>query len=56
MNKKTKTVKIYRDKDGKEPFTEWLESIKDRITRSRIFTRIDRLELGNPGDHRSLEN
>lgn len=44
------------DSRGKEPFIEWLESIKDRKNRSRIITRLDRLEVGNPGDFRHLGN
>lgn len=47
-------MEIYQDPEGKEPFIEWLESIKDRKTRSRIITRLDRLEVGNPGDHRHV--
>lgn len=53
MNRR-KTLKLYQDLNGKEPFIEWIESIKDRKTRSRILTRLDRLEVGNPGDHRHL--
>ena len=51
MSKKKKILKIYQDEYGKEPFIEWMESIKDVKTRDRIFTRLDRLEVGNPGDH-----
>ncbi len=31
-------------------FDLWLRSLKDRIARSRILARIDRLSLGNAGD------
>ncbi len=54
MSIRNKTLKIYQYPDGKEPFTEWLESLKDRKTRSRIYTRLDRLETGSPGDYRHL--
>jgi len=47
-------VKIYQDKHGNEPFTEWLESIKDRVTQARIRRRLRRIELDNLGDHRSV--
>lgn len=47
-------VKIYRDEQGNEPLTEWLESIKDRATRARIRGRLRRIEIGNFGDHRSV--
>jgi putative addiction module killer protein len=49
-----KTLEIYRDQDGKEPFTAWLESLKDQRTRYRVVTRLDRVELGNLGDHKML--
>jgi putative addiction module killer protein len=54
MSKKAKELKIYQFSNGKEPFIDWLESIKDRSTRNRIITRLDRLEIGNPGDSRHL--
>ena len=53
-SKKTKELKIYESSNGKEPFIDWLESIKDKKTRNRILTRLDRLEIGNPGDNRHL--
>lgn len=56
MNDKKKILKVYQDKNGKEPFIEWMESIKDMKTRNRIFTRLDRLEVGNPGDHSPVGN
>jgi len=31
-------------------FDRWVENLADRITRSRVLTRVDRLALGNPGD------
>jgi putative addiction module killer protein len=37
-----------------EVFEHWLFSLKDRIAKRRILTRIDRLEMGNPGDTRSV--
>ncbi len=44
----------YQTVEGKVPYQEWLDSIKDVNIRSRIRTRIDRLELGNFGDFRSV--
>jgi putative addiction module killer protein len=37
-----------------EIFEHWLFSLKDRIAKCRILARIDRLEMGNPGDTRSV--
>ena len=47
-------VNAYRTSSGREPFTEWLDSIRDKITQSRIKKRIDRVEDGNMGDYRRL--
>lgn len=33
-----------------DEFSDWLRKLKDRQARARIQVRIDRLELGNPGD------
>ena len=33
-----------------ERFADWFESLRDVKARTRIQYRIDRLELGNPGD------
>jgi putative addiction module killer protein len=45
-----KQVIVYVDKQGKEPFTEWIESLRDIMGRKRILARIGRLEHGNYGD------
>ena len=47
-------VDAYRTSSGKEPFTEWLASIRDNTTRGRIERRMDRGENGNMGDYRRL--
>jgi len=39
---------------GKVPFLEWLNGLKDSLTRLRIRRRLDRLELGNLGDCKSV--
>lgn len=44
----------YQTHDGKVPFREWLLSLKDIQTRARIRSRIDRLQLGNFGDVKSV--
>jgi len=36
--------------NGKAPFSDWLNSLKDPVTRLRIRRRLDRLEIGNFGD------
>ena len=49
------TVLIYQSTYRRKPFLDWLEALKDRQARARIRTRINRLALGNVGDHRALE-
>ena len=37
-----------------DTFLRWLRGLRDRRARARIAIRIDRVELGNLGDHRSV--
>jgi putative addiction module killer protein len=48
------TVKLYATPDGKVPFIEWLESL-DKQVRYRVKERLDRVALGNMGDHRAID-
>ena len=56
VNKNRQAIKIqyYRNPNGRQPFTEWFESIRDRNTRQRIDKRLARLEDGNFGDCQSV--
>ena len=45
-----KTVIVYRDAARKEPFTDWLQGLRDPRTRRRILRRLFRLESANLGD------
>ena len=49
-----KILRNYAAPNGKVPFSEWLSSLKDPSTRLRIRRRLDRLELGNVGDCKSV--
>jgi putative addiction module killer protein len=40
----------YQRKDGREPFTEWLESVRDKMAQARIRIRLRQVETGNFGD------
>lgn len=42
-------VKVYETKDGRFPFDEWLNELKDLQARSKIRARLDRVRLGNLG-------
>jgi putative addiction module killer protein len=43
-------VEVYSTLEGKEPFTEWLESLKDKVVKKTILVRIQRMRQGNFGD------
>lgn len=45
-----KTIIVYQDKNGNEPYTNWFNALKDKGARSRIETRLRRLEQGLYGD------
>lgn len=45
-----KELRTYRTKQGKEPFIDWLNSLKDRVGRANIYNRLNRVALGNYGD------
>lgn len=48
-------IEIYETITGKRPFEIWVKEIKERHTRSKILTRLDRLKLGNFGDCKTLQ-
>lgn len=50
-----RSVRIYQCKDGRQPYVDWEKSL-DKAVRARIFARIDRLKLGNFGDHKIIGN
>ena len=45
-----RVLRTYSTKSGNTPFLEWLDKLKDPITRQRVRRRLDRLEIGNFGD------
>jgi putative addiction module killer protein len=47
-------IKVFASGD-RVPFTDWLRDLNDIQARARIRTRLDRLSLGNLGDHRVLD-
>ena len=51
-----KTIAIYENEEGKLPFKQWLDSLRDKTTIARINARLGRIELGNFGDARSVGN
>lgn len=54
MEAQEKIILIYVREDGKSPFSDWLESLRDRKSRAIIRTRINRIRLGNLGDCKTV--
>lgn len=49
-----KQLLFYITPDGKVPVEDWIRHLRDQKARSIIRTRLDRLETGNPGDHKAV--
>ncbi len=47
-------IEIYTTANGRQPFSEWLDSLKDSIAQNRIEIRIARVRKGNLGNYRSV--
>lgn len=54
MESQPREIERYITSDGKVPFAEWLDSLRDRKARLKIQTKLRRINLGNLGDYRSL--
>lgn len=50
METTPKELQIYVTEEGREPFSEWLTSLRDYKARAKIRVRLDRVRLGNFGD------
>lgn len=40
----------YQRDDGREPFSEWLNGLRDKVAQARIRVRLRQLQAGNFGD------
>ena len=40
----------YQREDGREPFSEWLNGLRDKMAQARIRLRLRQVEAGNLGD------
>ena len=54
MDTPERDLRILILSNGRAPFKDWLRSLRDRQTKARILSRIDRLRLGNFGDYQSV--
>ncbi len=46
----------YLEVEGKSLYKEWHRRLKDEKAKDRVRTAVDRMEDGNFGDHRDIEN
>ena len=50
MEAMPKEVILYETPEGRFPFEEWLDSLRDPKAANKIVKRIERIKLGNFGD------
>lgn len=46
-------VRTYQTDANRDVFTEWLRKMKDTQAKAAIIRRVNRMELGNFGDHKA---
>ncbi|MCK4870439.1 MAG: type II toxin-antitoxin system RelE/ParE family toxin [Gammaproteobacteria bacterium] len=47
-------IRYYITQTGKTPFITWLKNLKNSLVKHRLQERLDRVAMGNFGDHKSL--
>ena len=45
---------IFKTSDGREPYTEYVDLLRDREGAAKIRLRVTRAEMGNLGNYRSV--
>ena len=45
-----KNLQIFRTKNGSQPFTEWIEELRDQRAKQKIMARLARVRSGNFGN------
>lgn len=56
MESHSQQILDYITADGKDPFREWLRKLRDTRARNLIRIRLNRVQLGNLGDHGPVGN
>jgi putative addiction module killer protein len=49
-------IRKYRCANGRIPFDEWFNAIKDLRVKARLLKRLDKVQLGNLGDWNSVSD
>ncbi|BAZ53778.1 hypothetical protein NIES4103_64610 [Nostoc sp. NIES-4103] len=52
MEIQPREIRAYLTVDGRNPFDEWLGSLRDIKAKAKIRVRLDRVEDGNLGDYK----
>lgn len=47
-------VRTYKTSTGTIPFGRWLSKLRDRRAIAKVVSRVERMELENFGDHKSV--
>ncbi|MEA5533343.1 hypothetical protein [Crocosphaera sp. XPORK-15E] len=54
MTAQPREIRRYVTNDGKIPFAQWLDSLRDIKAKTKIAQRLNRVSLGNLGDHQNI--
>ncbi|NMG18372.1 type II toxin-antitoxin system RelE/ParE family toxin [Brasilonema bromeliae] len=54
MEVQPREIRNYLTDDGRNTFSEWFDSLRDRRAKAKIRARLDRVEQGNLGDYKSV--
>jgi putative addiction module killer protein len=46
------SIRHYLTEDGRDPFQDWVKSLRDPIAKVQVIKRVNRIESGNFGDHK----
>lgn len=52
---KTRSAILYETHAGDKPYELWLQTLKDKRAKAKLFARVDRAEMGNFGKYRDLQ-
>jgi putative addiction module killer protein len=54
MEAQPREIQNYTTEDGREPFAEWLDALRDNRAIDKIEKRLKRVASGNLGDYRGV--
>lgn len=46
MANQERSIELFIASNAKAPFEEWMRTVRDKASKARIYSRIDRLRLG----------